>query len=78
MTTRLGFAGDVVLGGLVDERQRTRPIDAVWGELLPELQDIDAVCVNLSVPSLRAGDGAWAMDLPLSLDYCGRRSVPRW
>jgi poly-gamma-glutamate capsule biosynthesis protein CapA/YwtB (metallophosphatase superfamily) len=44
---RLGFTGDVMLGRLVDERQRTRGTTAVWGDLLADLQALDGVCINL-------------------------------
>ena len=47
MATRLGFTGDVMLGRKVDERQRRRPVDAVWGDVLDRLRSLDALFVNL-------------------------------
>ena len=47
MTTRIGLTGDVMFGRLVDQRQRGRPDDAVWGTLLDRLLDLDALCINL-------------------------------
>jgi poly-gamma-glutamate synthesis protein (capsule biosynthesis protein) len=46
---RIGFAGDVMLGRLVDERQRRRGRDAtaVWGDLLGRLRGLDGLVVNL-------------------------------
>jgi poly-gamma-glutamate synthesis protein (capsule biosynthesis protein) len=46
-TLRLGFVGDVMLGRLVDERQRRRAITAVWGDVLEELRSLDGLFVNL-------------------------------
>jgi poly-gamma-glutamate synthesis protein (capsule biosynthesis protein) len=43
----LGFTGDVMLGRLVDERQRTRPVTAVWGDVLDRLRACDGLLVNL-------------------------------
>jgi poly-gamma-glutamate capsule biosynthesis protein CapA/YwtB (metallophosphatase superfamily) len=47
MARRIGFAGDVMLGRNVDEAQRRRPVDAVWGDLRSPLQDLDGFVVNL-------------------------------
>ena len=47
MTTRIGLTGDVMLGRLVDQRQRNRPPESVWGTLLDRLQELDALCINL-------------------------------
>ncbi|MDL5360830.1 CapA family protein [Halalkalicoccus sp. NIPERK01] len=47
MTLRIGLTGDVMLGRLVDERQRRRPVEAVWGDLLDRLRSSDALFVNL-------------------------------
>jgi len=47
MTHTLGFTGDVMLGRIVDERQRTRAVDAVWGDTLSRLCELDALFVNL-------------------------------
>ena len=44
---RLGFTGDVMLGRLVDQYQRNRPPEAVWGELLDRLQSLCGLFVNL-------------------------------
>ncbi|WP_240318891.1 CapA family protein [Halorussus rarus] len=46
---RLGFAGDVMLGRKVDERQRRerRAPAAVWGDLLDRLRALDGLFVNL-------------------------------
>jgi poly-gamma-glutamate capsule biosynthesis protein CapA/YwtB (metallophosphatase superfamily) len=46
-TVRLGFTGDVMLGRLVDRQQRSRPVDAVWGDVLDRLQSLDGLFVNL-------------------------------
>ncbi len=43
----LGFTGDVMLGRLVDERQRTRAVTAVWGDVLDPLRACDGLLVNL-------------------------------
>jgi len=43
----LGFTGDVMLGRLVDERQRERPPAALWGDMLERLQALDGLFVNL-------------------------------
>jgi len=47
MDHRLGFTGDVMLGRLVDEHQRQRPVTAVWGNLLDRLRGLDGLFVNL-------------------------------
>ena len=47
MTHTLGFTGDVMLGRLVDERQRNRDVVHVWGNLLDRLQSLDGLFVNL-------------------------------
>jgi poly-gamma-glutamate synthesis protein (capsule biosynthesis protein) len=49
MRRRIGLTGDVMLGRLVDERQRQRqrPVTAVWGDLLERLCDVDGLVVNL-------------------------------
>ncbi|MFB6131317.1 MAG: CapA family protein [Salinigranum sp.] len=44
---RLGFAGDVMLGRLVDRYQHSRPAAAVWDDLLPTLRTLDGLFVNL-------------------------------
>ncbi|MDQ2051095.1 CapA family protein [Natronolimnohabitans sp. A-GB9] len=47
MTRRIGFTGDVMLGRLVDDRQRRRSVDAVWGTVLERLRALDALVINL-------------------------------
>ena len=47
MTRSIGLAGDVMLGRKVDERQRRRDAAAVWGDVLPRLQSLDGLFVNL-------------------------------
>ena len=44
---RLGFTGDVMFGRLVNERQRRRPPEAVWGSMRETLSDLDGLFVNL-------------------------------
>lgn len=46
-TVRIGLTGDVMLGRLVDEHQRRRPVEAVWGNLLGRLQSLDGLFINL-------------------------------
>ncbi|GAB3671058.1 CapA family protein [Halopiger thermotolerans] len=46
-TRRIGFAGDVMLGRLVDDRQRNRSVDAVWGTVRERLHGLDALVINL-------------------------------
>ncbi|ADD05087.1 CapA domain protein [Natrialba magadii ATCC 43099] len=47
--TRIGFTGDVMLGRLVDTRQRTRrrAPDAVWGSVSDQLRELDGLVINL-------------------------------
>jgi poly-gamma-glutamate synthesis protein (capsule biosynthesis protein) len=47
MSLRIGLTGDVMLGRLVDQHQWQRPVAAVWGNLLDELQYLDGLFVNL-------------------------------
>lgn len=47
MTYTLGFTGDVMFGRIVDERQRNRPVTAVWGDLLERFEELDGLFVNL-------------------------------
>lgn len=47
MSTHIGFTGDVMLGRNVDERQRRRSVDAVWGDVLENLRALDGLFVNL-------------------------------
>jgi poly-gamma-glutamate capsule biosynthesis protein CapA/YwtB (metallophosphatase superfamily) len=44
---RLGFTGDVMLGRKVDERQRRRSVETVWGDLRERLRALDGLFVNL-------------------------------
>jgi poly-gamma-glutamate synthesis protein (capsule biosynthesis protein) len=44
---RLGFTGDVMLGRVVDRRQHSRPVDAVWDGMLSTLRELDGLFVNL-------------------------------
>ncbi len=47
MALRIGFTGDVMLGRLVDDRQQSRPVDAVWGTTLERLRGLDGLVCNL-------------------------------
>lgn len=47
MARRIGLTGDVMLGRLVDERQRYRPVNAVWGNLTDRLLGLDGLFINL-------------------------------
>ncbi|QLK27627.1 CapA family protein [Natrinema zhouii] len=47
MPLRIGFTGDVMLGRLVDDRQRSRSVDAVWGNALERLRELDGLVINL-------------------------------
>ncbi|MDF9744838.1 CapA family protein [Natrinema salsiterrestre] len=47
MSVRIGFTGDVMLGRLVDDRQRSRPADAVWGTVRERLRGLDGLVINL-------------------------------
>jgi len=44
---RIGLTGDVMLGRKVDGYQKRRPPEAVWGNVLERLQDLDGVFINL-------------------------------
>ncbi|WP_435320560.1 CapA family protein [Haloarchaeobius sp. TZWSO28] len=55
---RLAFAGDTMLGRLVDEHQWTRDATAVWGDMLPTLQACDGVFLNLEC-CLSTGGEPW-------------------
>ncbi|MFB6284334.1 MAG: CapA family protein [Halobacteria archaeon] len=56
MAYHLGFTGDVMLGRLVGERQRRRSADAIWGDVLMALRDLDGLFVNLECCISRRGD----------------------
>ncbi|MGA9401613.1 CapA family protein [Haladaptatus sp.] len=45
--TRLGFAGDVMLGRLIDERQRERSVSGIWGNMEESLRELDGFFINL-------------------------------
>lgn len=47
MASRIGFTGDVMLGRVVDDRQRRRRVDAVWGNVLERLHGLDGLVINL-------------------------------
>ncbi|WP_049928077.1 CapA family protein [Halopiger goleimassiliensis] len=47
MTLEIGFTGDVMLGRVVDDRQRRRSVDAVWGDVGDRLRDLDGLVINL-------------------------------
>ncbi|MFD1563317.1 CapA family protein [Haloarchaeobius amylolyticus] len=47
MPLRLGFTGDVMLGRVVNDRQRRRSVDAVWGTVLERLRGLDGLVINL-------------------------------
>jgi len=73
MAVRIGLTGDVMLGRLVDERQSRRPVTAVWGDLLPELDTLDGLFVNLEC-CLSARGRPWARtDRPFHF-----RANPDW
>jgi poly-gamma-glutamate synthesis protein (capsule biosynthesis protein) len=55
---RLGLTGDVMLGRKVDERQRRRSVEAVWGDVLDRLRDLDGLFVNLEC-CLSTGGRPW-------------------
>ncbi|WP_266078998.1 CapA family protein [Haladaptatus caseinilyticus] len=44
---RFGFTGDVMLGRLIDERQRQRSVSAVWGNIEEHLEALDGLFINL-------------------------------
>ncbi len=44
---RFGLTGDVMLGRLVDDRQRDRNVGAVWGDVRERLQSLDCLAINL-------------------------------
>ena len=54
--TRLGFTGDVMLGRKVDEYQRRREFDHVWGNLRDRLRDLDGLLINLECTLSTRGD----------------------
>src|SRR5512139_1969311 len=44
---RLGLAGDVMLGRMVNESLQDHQWERPWGDLLPALRSLDAFLVNL-------------------------------
>ena len=52
----IGLTGDVMLGRKVDERQRSRAVDAVWGDLLERLRALDGLVINLECCLSDRGD----------------------
>lgn len=72
-TVRLGFTGDVMLGRLVDRRQRSRSVDAVWGDLLGRLQSLDGLFINLECCLSRGGRPWRRTHRPFHF-----RADPRW
>jgi len=46
-TIRLGLAGDVMLGRLVNERLKALPYEYVWGNMLPLMKEMDINVINL-------------------------------
>jgi len=47
MAPTVGLTGDVMLGRKIDEAQRTRPADAVWGDVGDRLRALDGLFLNL-------------------------------
>lgn len=45
--TRLGFTGDVMLGRLIEERQRQRSVSGIWGNMEETLRELDGLFINL-------------------------------
>ncbi|XRG91215.1 CapA family protein (plasmid) [Haladaptatus sp. SPP-AMP-3] len=56
--TRLGFTGDVMLGRLINERQRQRSVSGVWGNVEGTLRALDGLFINLEC-CLSAGGTLW-------------------
>ncbi|MFC6719398.1 CapA family protein [Natrialbaceae archaeon GCM10025810] len=73
MTVRIGFAGDVMLGRLVDRRQERRAVDAVWGDLLERLRGLDGLIVNLECCLSTRGEPWTRTDRPFHF-----RADPDW
>ena len=47
MPRQLGLTGDVMLGRVVDVKQRRRPPEVVWGTTLERLRSFDGLVINL-------------------------------
>ncbi len=47
MGIRIGFTGDVMLGRNVNEIQKERPPEAIWGDILSEINNLDGLFINL-------------------------------
>ncbi|MFB6207121.1 MAG: CapA family protein [Haloglomus sp.] len=73
MSYRLGFTGDVMLGRLVDEHQRSQAVTAVWGDLLDLLRDLDGLFVNLECCLSTRGEPWQRTDRPFHF-----RADPDW
>lgn len=72
-TERLGLTGDVMLGRKVDERQRHRSPEAVWGDLLDRLRALDGLLVNLECCLSTRGERWTRTDRPFHF-----RADPSW
>ncbi|PSP96967.1 poly-gamma-glutamate biosynthesis protein [Halobacteriales archaeon QS_4_70_19] len=81
--SRIGLAGDVMLGRSVDDRHAGRPPTSVWGSLLPTLRDVDGTIANLECCVSTRGErwpdkgyyfraGEWAL---AALDAAGVTAV---
>jgi len=86
MALRMGFTGDVMLGRLVDEHQRTRSVAAIWGDMVDRLRGLDGLFVNLECclstrgepwrityhPFLFRADPDWAVPAleTVGVDWC--------
>lgn len=70
---RLGFTGDVMLGRKVDEHQRRRPPEGVWGNVLGRLQSLDGLLVNLECVLSTGGERWTETDRPFHF-----RADPEW
>lgn len=46
-TIRIGLAGDVMIGRLIDEYLEDKPSDYLWGDILPNLKATDLNLINL-------------------------------
>ncbi len=73
MSLTLGFTGDVMLGRVVDVRQRERPATAVWGDVLDRLLRLDGLFVNLECCLSTRGQPWTRTDRPFHF-----RADPEW
>ncbi|WP_290815456.1 CapA family protein [Halovivax sp.] len=76
MSPRIGFTGDVMLGRLVDDRQRSRPVDAVWGDVLDRLSALDALVINLECTLSTRGRPWTRTNRPFHFRADPARAVP--